>query len=116
MSVELLACTSRCGLAGGAVGLVKATGTPVAPMTLTPVCTAEPIVPFTWPLESTIVCAPGPSFISQSASVAADAGAAKTTATTTAAVRDLSESVPHHRHLPLPLGFAWDSTRTRHGR
>ena len=32
--------------------------------------------------------APGPSFISQSASVAADAGAANTTPTTTAAVRD----------------------------
>ena len=41
-------------------------------------------MPFTWPLESTITVAPGPSFICQFASVAADAGAANTIPTSAA--------------------------------
>jgi hypothetical protein len=88
LSVELLACTIRSGFAGGAVGLVNGQWYPVAPLNVNPVTTAEPMVPFTWPLESTITLAPDPSFICQFASVAADAGAANATTTANAAVND----------------------------
>ena len=55
---------------------------------MNPVTTAEPMVPFTWPLESTMTLAFGPSFICQFASVAAEAGAANATTATNAAVND----------------------------
>ena len=60
----------------------------MAPLNLKPVTTSDPIVPFTWPLLSIMTEAPGPSFICQFASVAADAGAASARTTVIATVSD----------------------------
>jgi hypothetical protein len=68
------------------------------------------MLPFTWPLESTMTLAFGPSFICQFASVAAEAGAANATTATNAAVSD----DPNLFLMSFPLLLAVPSSHCPH--